>query len=323
MRMPTSAARGFCLLALLCIGTPAHAGDAASGPLRAAAAAPQTALPPAPYTDLGRYAENNAATLVVRYPDGIASSAVALTTSGYVLTACHVIDADSSWTVEYQTTVNGVSKTVSLKPEFVAASRKYDIAVLKVKEALPDAVRLAPPSMLMAGMPIYTIGFPLTYGRSVVDGTVTNTDPILSTPGGQRYYPGKMFGMDMHITHGNSGGGVYDKRYGLLVGYADTVSIQFIPPPGPRLPPIAYQIGTAVGGETIIPWLEQHHVPYLDWSGREKTYAGKPPTLAELQKTDPTEGPLPPGPTMPLVIPSPLKLPPHPAPLPKTEPPKK
>lgn len=139
--------------------------------------------------------------------------------NAYVITNNHVIEGSGSvYTYLYgDNYVVGSILPSALETRNIGSSKSEDIAVLSVEipedrldfvQAVSGAVGTRDSDTAKVGEKIYAIGNPLGYGISVLSGSVSmevENEPRLSMR------------IDAPVTHGSSGGGLFD-REGKLVG---------------------------------------------------------------------------------------------------------
>jgi len=135
---------------------------------------------------------------------------------GDVVTAEHVVKGARSVTVKLQ---NGTVR----KAKILGRDPATDIAVLKID---PSGLRLHPVELgssksLRIGDPIFAIGDPFGYDRSLSGGLVSALDRTIVAPNG--FNVAHAIQTDTALNPGNSGGPLLDAQ-GRLVGIADQIA---------------------------------------------------------------------------------------------------
>ncbi len=128
--------------------------------------------------------------------------------AGHLVTAKHVADGETNFTVIDNDQPNRPAK-------LVATSQEHDLALLQIDAQPPAVLKIAPDDALYEGKHVAVIGSPGGYLDSVTQG-------VVSYPR-RPHYPGSdiidVFQTDAAINPGNSGGPVVDGN-GNVVGVA-------------------------------------------------------------------------------------------------------
>jgi len=185
--------------------------------------APAAAPPPATATTVDRTGKTAAITLVLREQNPLRpeevfervapavwvvrvpraqGSAVAISATD-LLTNCHVVGKEPTATIERE----GDKREATV----VAANERADRCVLRVggkAGALPRWVRVRPWADVKVGEPAYTVGAPKGYELSLADGIVSSKRTMSDE--------GRVIQTSAPISHGSSGGGLFDSRGNLL-----------------------------------------------------------------------------------------------------------
>ena len=138
---------------------------------------------------------------VVRVPRA-QGSAVAISATD-LLTNCHVVGKEPTATIERE----GDRREAVV----VAANERADRCVLRVagkSGALPRWVRVRPWADVKVGEPAYTVGAPKGYELSLADGIVSSKRTMNDE--------GRVIQTSAPISHGSSGGGLFDARGNLM-----------------------------------------------------------------------------------------------------------
>ncbi len=155
-------------------------------------------------------------------PHGAQGSGFVVSESGYILTSAHVVtnagESDSAKTTEASRVFVGFKDEDRAKAEIVGWDVYDDVALLRVA---PDAHVLSPvplgdSSQVRAGDPVAAMGSPFGNEDSVAVGVVSATRrSIMSLT--SLYKVVDAIQIDAPITHGNSGGPLFDAR-GRVIG---------------------------------------------------------------------------------------------------------
>ncbi len=141
-------------------------------------------------------------------------SGVILSADGYIVTNKHVIGSGSEFSVNFS---DGTTATAAL----VGYDDLTDIAVIKVaSDNKLSPITLSSSDKLTVGASLYAIGNPFGYTWSLTSGSVSGTDRLVSTSGGN-IIP-NMIQTDAMINPGNSGGPLIDAR-GEMVGLVSSI----------------------------------------------------------------------------------------------------
>jgi len=177
----------------------------------------------APKNHLKKYAESIIehavkSTVVVSYMveghERAGASGVLISKNGYVLTAAHVIDHADKKSIA----INFRDNLLDYDAIVIAKSKKYDIALLKIKNMTKNNVhhlKFAKTGSLKLGQTVYVIGHPLGLKWTVTKGIISNLKR-----GEEK--EGYRFQTDATINFGSSGGPVIN-RAGNVVGIALSV----------------------------------------------------------------------------------------------------
>lgn len=129
-------------------------------------------------------------------------SAVAISATD-LLTNCHVVGKEPTAIIERE----GARREAIV----VAANERADRCVLRVggrSGALPRWVRVRPWADIKIGEPAYTVGAPKGYELSLADGIVSAKRTMTDE--------GRVIQTSAPISHGSSGGGLFDARGNLM-----------------------------------------------------------------------------------------------------------
>ena len=129
-------------------------------------------------------------------------SAVAISATD-LLTNCHVVGKEQTATIERE----GDRREATV----VTANERADRCVLRVGSRaapLPRWVRVRPWADVKVGEPAYTVGAPKGYELSLADGIVSSKRTMSDE--------GRVIQTSAPISHGSSGGGLFDSRGNLL-----------------------------------------------------------------------------------------------------------
>jgi len=160
-----------------------------------------------------------------------------------ILTNYHCIEQNISFVEKEETDANGYSKkvrvrkysdvaveqhgydgfarisTASYVAEIIAEEKKYDLAIVRIKSAIPHQIasRILPDSMkIVRGEKVFIVGNPAGNDATVVDGIVSNLNRTFELPwtGNEKV---AMIQFSGGIYGGNSGGALYNSA-GYLIG---------------------------------------------------------------------------------------------------------
>ncbi len=130
-------------------------------------------------------------------------SGVIITRGGFVATNYHVMEGACSASVEIEENAKSVPVT-----DIAVADKSRDLVVFVMGRIAPDVVHLGSSEHLQPGARVVVIGNPEGLARTVSDGLIAGKRVIDGADWIQITAP---------ISHGSSGGAVFDK-YGDLVG---------------------------------------------------------------------------------------------------------
>jgi S1-C subfamily serine protease len=145
-----------------------------------------------------------------------AGSGIVLDGKGHILTAEHIVEGASSVTVTFQ---DGVAR----EADVVGRDSAIDTAVLSVD---PSGMTLHPLTLgsvksLQVGDPLFAIGDPFGYVRSLSSGLVAGLDRTIEAPNG--FTVPHVIQTDAALNPGNSGGPLLDAQ-GRVIGIADQIA---------------------------------------------------------------------------------------------------
>lgn len=128
----------------------------------------------------------------------------------FLLTAAHVIEEEKKvWDTTIEVDGKNGEKTW-IDAKVVAYDERVDVAILMVNEDLPDIAALAQEDVLEIGDALFAVGSPQGTAISANMGYLASKSNIEEA---QRW-----FQASMAITHGNSGGPVFDPNREKVVG---------------------------------------------------------------------------------------------------------
>ncbi len=135
---------------------------------------------------------------------------------GYIVTNEHVVKGHQALTVYYK------NKT-KLRAKLVAKSREDDLALLKVEASEPFPTVKLGQDLVNAGVPIATTGYPLPpilmrNGLNLDSSSASGISSGLRTTDGSGLIPRSAMQMDVMTYGGNSGGPVFIRSTGEVVG---------------------------------------------------------------------------------------------------------
>lgn len=135
---------------------------------------------------------------------------------GYILTAQHVVAHASSVSVKL---LDGTTR----KARVVGHDAATDAAILKIDATglTLHPIALGSVRTLAVGDPVYAIGDPFGFARSLSGGLVSALDRTIEAPNG--FQVAHAIQTDAALNPGNSGGPILDGR-GRLVGVADQIA---------------------------------------------------------------------------------------------------
>ncbi len=140
-----------------------------------------------------------------------------ISTDGYIITNCHVVDGGSTFTVSFE-------DGRSYDGELIGADAANDVALLKIDETGLTPVVIGDSDTIHVGEDIIAIGNPLgELTFSLSKGVVSALNRVVTTDSDEANY---MFQIDAAVNSGNSGGPVFNS-FGQVIGvvtakYADT-----------------------------------------------------------------------------------------------------
>ncbi|MBE6953369.1 MAG: trypsin-like serine protease [Ruminococcaceae bacterium] len=140
-----------------------------------------------------------------------------ISTDGYIITNCHVVDGGSTFTVSFE-------DGRSYDGELIGADAANDVALLKIDETGLTPVVIGDSDAIRVGEDIIAIGNPLgELTFSLSKGVVSALNRVVTTDSDEANY---MFQIDAAVNSGNSGGPVFNSL-GQVIGvvtakYADT-----------------------------------------------------------------------------------------------------
>ena len=140
-----------------------------------------------------------------------------ISTDGYIITNCHVVDGGSTFTVSFE-------DGRSYDGELIGADAANDVALLKIDETGLTPVVIGDSDAIRVGEDIIAIGNPLgELTFSLSKGVVSALNRVVTTDSDEANY---MFQIDAAVNSGNSGGPVFNS-FGQVIGvvtakYADT-----------------------------------------------------------------------------------------------------
>lgn len=140
-----------------------------------------------------------------------------ISTDGYIITNCHVVDGGSTFTVSFE-------DGRSYDGELIGADAANDVALLKIDETGLTPVVIGDSDAIHVGEDIIAIGNPLgELTFSLSKGVVSALNRVVTTDSDEANY---MFQIDAAVNSGNSGGPVFNSL-GQVIGvvtakYADT-----------------------------------------------------------------------------------------------------
>lgn len=120
---------------------------------------------------------------------------------GYILTASHVVGAESTVTVR-------LKDGTTMKGDVVATDRTIDTAVVRVAQSGLPVATLGSSADVRVGQTAIAIGSPFGFDQTVTRGIVSGLDRTLDTEVGQLT---GLIQTDAPINQGNSGGPLADK----------------------------------------------------------------------------------------------------------------
>jgi S1-C subfamily serine protease len=156
----------------------------------------------------------------------------------WILTAGHFVEPLVSQSI----TVRSAGRARRDRARVVASSRDPDLALLLLEGRVLPAVKLRRGAALGDG--VWVVAYPWGRSLTVASGIVSQVDP----PGDDAPLAGNPRLVDVSVSYGASGGGVFDAATGELLGLVEghrTARITL-----PRDPTASVQV--PVAGETIV-----------------------------------------------------------------------
>ena len=212
------------------------------------------------------YASMDATQRVDVLPDGHGSSVV-LTQDGYLLTDFHVAGKGDR---ELLVNVSEDGKpAVAYPAKVVVSDEKSDLSVLKIAYRFPYAPALSCLSQMHEGDEVYLIGYPYEFGRLTGRGAIKALSWTYRDKQDASKHVEHGLVLDIPDGPGNSGGGIFLKRSGDLVGL-----MQMILPYGTMGEDggVIYDgrqvvLHIAIQIDTIRALLDRAHIPYRSAPG--------------------------------------------------------
>ena len=131
-----------------------------------------------------------------------------ISTDGYIITNCHVVDGGSTFTVSFE-------DGRSYEAELIGSDAANDVALLKIDETGLTPVVIGDSSTIRVGEDVIAIGNPLgELTFSLSRGVVSALNRVITTDTNDGNY---MFQIDAAVNSGNSGGPVFNS-YGQVIG---------------------------------------------------------------------------------------------------------
>lgn len=131
-----------------------------------------------------------------------------VSTDGYIITNCHVIDGGSKFTVSFED-----GRTFDAK--LIGSDAANDVALLKIDAAGLQTVVIGDSDEIRVGEDICAIGNPLgELTFSLTKGVVSALNRVITTDDDEANF---MFQIDASVNSGNSGGPVFNSR-GQVIG---------------------------------------------------------------------------------------------------------
>ena len=154
--------------------------------------------------------------ILVVTPNGMTKgSGSVLTSSGYILTAEHVIHGHTGLHV---LVYEGRKVKHRLQAHVVAVDVINDLAVIKVlKHHFPVHVTLSSVDEIYLGLQVYNVGFPYSLGKRLGMGYLMQVH-LHIPPGGQGDIMSDFIMIDIPDGPGTSGSGIFSQEDGNLVG---------------------------------------------------------------------------------------------------------
>ena len=189
-----------------------------------------------------------------------------LDAQGHILTAQHVVSGASSVSVKL---ADGTRRSARV----LGQDRATDVAVLKIDPAglTLHAIALGTVRSLAVGDPLFVIGDPFGYPRSLSSGLVSGLDRTIVAPNG--FQVAHAIQTDAALNPGNSGGPVLDAG-GRMVGVADQIAT------GSSAVDVNTGVGFAVAIDvvrSVLPQLERGETPthaYIGVGAADSTSSG-------------------------------------------------
>ena len=129
-----------------------------------------------------------------------------------LVTAAHVLTPVEEQEIHALTPLGRTAKPARL----IAVDADADLAILEVEAFEANSITFA--SRAMLGDPIFVASFPWGGRATVVSGMVSQIDHVTGEDDGGFPLEGPVALIDATVSHGMSGGGVYDRDSGALVG---------------------------------------------------------------------------------------------------------
>jgi S1-C subfamily serine protease len=130
----------------------------------------------------------------------------AVSSDGYIVTACHVIQ-DAKAIKVY------LSKDSVVSAKVIHSDPMNDLAVLKIESATPNFLQLAPMRSVKMGDKVFTIGFPVS---SILGQKAKYTEGVISSISGIKD-ASSLLQITVPVQPGNSGGALVSEK-GEVVG---------------------------------------------------------------------------------------------------------
>lgn len=237
-----------------------------------------------PKHELTAYDRNDQATYRVDIMPAGHGSGVVIHEDGYILTNQHVCgDGDRDLRIAI---AEADEEPVRQTARALAWDEGPDLCVLKVDRKFENPAVLEDPANVKAGLSVYNIGFPYSFGK-LVDRGIISAAPWNHPGLGVK----NAILVRMEYAHpGSSGSGVYLVQSGKLIGLVKAIAWRRAIRGGTVLPEMAVKI--VVGVDDIRRFLDTHKVPYhkdFGAKGKWSVPVGDPPPAyrIEIERVDP------------------------------------